>query len=116
MFGCQQVLIKADKDTRAIIEYLCRESNSLYNCSVYYARQIWFKTGKIVTGFDLTKEMKSNPHFRAGYASSMQQTCLNVGESFKSFKQWYDIILASILLISNLLLFPVLFPVPFFQY
>lgn len=87
MFGCQQVLIKADKDTRAIIEYLCRESNSLYNCSVYYARQIWFKTGKIVTGFDLTKEMKSNPHFRAGYASSMQQTCLNVGESFKAFKQ-----------------------------
>lgn len=87
MLGCQQVLIKADKDTKAIIEYLCRESNNLYNCSVYYARQIWFKTGKIVTGFDLTKEMKSNPHFRAGYASSIQQTCLNVGESFKSFKK-----------------------------
>jgi putative transposase len=87
LFGCQQVLIKADKDTTAIIEYLCRESNSLYNCSVYYARQIWFKTGKIVAGFDLTKEMKSNPHFKAGYASSMQQTCLNVGEAFKSFKQ-----------------------------
>ncbi|MFM6437479.1 MAG: RNA-guided endonuclease InsQ/TnpB family protein [Microcystis panniformis] len=87
MFGCQQGLIKADKETRAIIEYLCRESNSLYNCSVYYARQIWFKTGKIVTGFDLTKEMKFNPHFKPGYASSMQQTCLNVGESFKSFKK-----------------------------
>ncbi len=87
MFGCQQVLIKADKNTSAIIEYLCHESNSLYNCCVYYARQIWFKTGLIVTGFDLTKEMKSNPHFQAGYASSMQQTCLNVGESFRSFKQ-----------------------------
>jgi IS605 OrfB family transposase len=87
LFGCQQVLIKADKDTLAIIEYLCRESNNLYNCSVYYARQIWFKTGKIVTGFDLTSYMKSNLHFKAGYASSMQQTCLNVGEAFKSFKQ-----------------------------
>lgn len=87
MFGCQQVLIKADKNTSAIIEYLCHESNSLYNCCVYYSRQIWFKTRKILTGFDLTKKMKSNPHFKAGCASSMQQTCLIVGESFKSFKQ-----------------------------
>ena len=54
---------------------------------MYYARQIWFKTGKIVTGFDLTAEMKTNRHFNAGYASSMQQTCINVGEAFKSFKQ-----------------------------
>lgn len=87
MFGCQQVLIKTDKDTEAIIEYLCRESNNLYNCAVYYARQIWFKTGRIVTGFDLTAEMKTNRHFNAGYASSMQQTCINVGEAFKSFRQ-----------------------------
>ncbi|NES65875.1 MAG: IS200/IS605 family element transposase accessory protein TnpB [Okeania sp. SIO2D1] len=87
VFGCQQELIKCDKETRAIIEYLCYESNSLYNCAVYYARQMWFKTRKIVTGFDLTAEMKTNKHFKAGYASSMQQTCLNVGEAFKSFKK-----------------------------
>lgn len=71
----------------AIIEYLCHESNSLYNCAVYYGCQIWFKTGKIVSGFDLTAELKTNKHFNAGYASAMQQTCLNVGEAFKSFKQ-----------------------------
>lgn len=87
MFGCQQELIKCDKETKAIIQYLCYESNNVYNCSVYYARQIWFKTGKIVSGFDLTAYMKTNKHFNAGYASSMQQTCLNVGESFKSFKK-----------------------------
>lgn len=87
LFGCQQVLIKTDKETQAIIEYLCSESNDLYNCSVYYARQMWFKVGKIVSGFDLTAEMKTNRHFNAGYASSMQQTCLNVGEAFKSFKK-----------------------------
>ena len=87
MFGCQQVLIKSDKDTQAILEYLCSESNDLYNCAVYYARQIWFKTGMIVSGFDLTAEMKTNRHFNAGYASSMQQTCINVGEAFKSFNQ-----------------------------
>jgi putative transposase len=87
LFGCQQILIKTDKDTQSIIEYLCRESNNLYNCAIYYGRQIWFKTKRIVTGFDLTAEMKTNKHFKAGYASSMQQTCLNVGEAFKSFKQ-----------------------------
>ena len=87
MFGCQQVLLHSDNETKAIIEYLCHESNSLYNCSVYYARQIWFKTGKIVSGFDLTAQMKNNKHFHAGYASAMQQTCLSVGEAFKSFKQ-----------------------------
>lgn len=87
MFGCQQVLLHSDNETKAIIEYLCHESNSLYNCSVYYARQIWFKTGKIVSGFDLTAQMKNNKHFNAGYASAMQQTCLSVGEAFKSFKQ-----------------------------
>lgn len=87
MFGCQQVLIKADKDTEAIIEYLCRESNDLYNCSVYYGRQMWFKAKHLVTGYELTAKMKSNRHFNAGYASSMQQTCLNVGEAFTSFKK-----------------------------
>jgi IS605 OrfB family transposase len=87
LFGCQQELIKCDKETKAIIKYLCYESNSLYNCSVYYARQMWLKTGKIVSGFDLTAEMKNNKHFNAGYASAMQQTCLNVGEAFKSFKK-----------------------------
>jgi putative transposase len=87
LFGCQQILIKCDRDTRAIIEYLCFESNTLYNCSVYYGRQIFFKTGKIVSGYDLTAELKNNKHFNAGYASSMQQTCLNAGEAFKSFKK-----------------------------
>jgi putative transposase len=52
MFGCQQVLIKFDSATMHIWEYLCLEANDLYNCTVYYARQIWFKAGKIVTGFD----------------------------------------------------------------
>jgi putative transposase len=87
LFGCQQVLIKTGRDTQAIIEYLCYESNNLYNCAVYYGRQIWFKTHRIVTGFDLAAQMKTNRHFNAGYASSMQHTCLNVGEAFKSFKQ-----------------------------
>jgi putative transposase len=87
MYGCQQILISSSKDTEAILKYICEESNNLYNCSIYYARQIYFKTGKIVSGFDLAVELKYNRHFQAGYASAMQQTCINAGEAFKSFKQ-----------------------------
>jgi putative transposase len=85
-YGCQQILLDNQLEEKPILEYLCLESNNLYNCAVYYARQIWFKTGQVVTGFQLTRELKTNRHFMAGYASAMQQTCLNVGEAFKSFK------------------------------
>jgi putative transposase len=43
MFGCQQVLIKPDKELKAVLEYICKESNKLHNYAVYYARQIYFK-------------------------------------------------------------------------
>ena len=42
MFGCQQVLIKLDKETQAILEYLCSESAKLSNCGIYYSRQLYF--------------------------------------------------------------------------
>jgi len=49
LFGCQQVLIHIDKDTQAIIEYLCSESNKVFNCAVYYARQVYFKAHRYAT-------------------------------------------------------------------
>ena len=85
MYGCQQVLISADKDLRAILEFVCEESNKLRNCGVYYARQLYFKTGKIVSKFDLHSLLKTNPHFQALYASAAQQTLTGVAESFKSY-------------------------------
>jgi putative transposase len=44
MFGCQQLLIKPEKELKAVLEYICKESNKLHNCAVYYARQIYFKS------------------------------------------------------------------------
>jgi len=55
LMGVQQNRISTDKDTKAILEYLCTESNKLNNCAVYYARQIYFKTRKFLTSFDLVK-------------------------------------------------------------
>lgn len=87
MYGCQQVFIHPDKDVQAILEYLCTESNKVYNCATYYARQIWLKTKKIATRAEICSEMVQNPHFGAMYISSSQQTCNAVAEAFKSFKE-----------------------------
>jgi putative transposase len=62
LMGVQQCLISTNKETEAILEYLCSESNKLNNCAVYYARQIWFKTKTFVTAFDLVKAIGSNKH------------------------------------------------------
>ena len=57
LMGVQQVLLSPDKDTKAILEYLCQQSGKLYNSGVYFARQTLFKTGKLLTGkFDLIYE------------------------------------------------------------
>ncbi|WP_208734583.1 hypothetical protein, partial [Corallococcus praedator] len=65
MFGCQQALIKPDKDLQAILEFICGESNKLHNCAVYYARQMYFKARQFVRPFDLINELKRNPHYGA---------------------------------------------------
>lgn len=87
LMGVQQCLITPDKDLKAILEYICSESNKLHNCAVYYARQIWFKTRKFVTGFDLVNELGCNRHFSALPSEAAVQNCLSVGESVKSFSE-----------------------------
>jgi putative transposase len=85
MFGCQQVLINPDKTLKAILEFVCGESAKLSNCGTYYARQLYFKTGKIPSKFDLHKLLKSNLHFQAMYSHVAQQCLTTVAESFKSY-------------------------------
>lgn len=87
MFGCQQVLLKPDSELQAILEFICGEANNLHNCAVYYARQMYFKAGSLVTGVDLINELKRNPHYKALCAQAAQQVCGAVGESVKSFKK-----------------------------
>jgi putative transposase len=84
-YGCQQILINPDKELRAILEFVCEESNKLANCGIYYARQLYFKTGKIPSKIDLHRLMKGNAHFRALYSHVAQQTLTSVAESFKSY-------------------------------
>jgi putative transposase len=86
VFGCQQILLKPDQELKAVLEYICQESNKLHNCAVYYARQIYFKAHVCVRPFDIINELKRNPHYGALCAQAAQQTCGAVGESVTSFK------------------------------
>lgn len=86
MFGCQQIIIRTNKETQSIIEYVCGESNKVFNCAVYYARQIYFKAHRYVSKAELDEALKGNKHFQAMYSQAAQQTCHSVFESFKSFK------------------------------
>jgi hypothetical protein len=47
MFGGQPNIISPDKDLKAVLEFLGSESSKLTNCHIYYARQMYFKAGKI---------------------------------------------------------------------
>jgi putative transposase len=87
LYGCQQVLVHAEQDVKAIIEFICSESNKLLNSAIYYARQILFKARRYITKFELDGEMKSNRHFQSLYSQAAQQACRSVFEAFKSFKQ-----------------------------
>ncbi len=88
--GVQQILLSPDNETKALLEYLCQQSGKLYNCGVYFARQTFFKTGKLLTGkFDLAFEPSVSKTTLAQSLPStpMQQTLMSVAEAFKSFKQ-----------------------------
>jgi putative transposase len=84
-YACQQILLHPDSDTRAILEFICTESNKLANCGIYLARQLYFKTGRIPRKAKLHRLLKWNPHFQAMYSHAAQQTLTAVAESFQSF-------------------------------
>ena len=85
MYGCQQIVISPSKELGAILEFLCGESNKLANCGTYYARQLFFRTGKIPSKFDLHRKLASNSHFGAMHSQAAQQCLTTVAESFKSY-------------------------------
>lgn len=92
--GVQQMLLHLDKETKAILQYLCEQSGKLYNNGVYFARQTFFKTNKLLTGkFDLAYEPSVAKSLVAQSLPSTpaQQTLLSVTEAFKSYKGLRDL-------------------------
>jgi putative transposase len=92
--GVQQVLLAPDQETKPILDYLCEQSGKLYNNGVYFSRQTFFKTGKLLTGkFDLIYEPSVGKTLVAQSLPSTpaQQTLTSVTEAFKSFKGLRDL-------------------------
>lgn len=87
LIGTQQNQIYCDAETKAILTYLCEQSNSLYNCGVYWARQIFFKTNRIVSKYDPIYAVGKNIHAKAMPSVAAQQTLLSVSEAFRSFRE-----------------------------
>jgi putative transposase len=92
--GVQQVLLHPDPQTEAILRYLCEQSGKLYNNGIYFARQTFFKTGRLLTGkFDLDFEptVAKTMVARSLPSTPAQQTLRSVIEAFKSFKGLRDL-------------------------
>ncbi|MGL5061409.1 MAG: RNA-guided endonuclease InsQ/TnpB family protein [Microcoleus sp.] len=92
--GVQQVLLSPDPETKAVLQYLCEQSGKLYNNGVYFSRQTFFKTGKMLAGkFDLIYEASVGKSLVAQslHSSPAQQTLMSVTEAFKSFKGLRDL-------------------------
>lgn len=87
MYGCQQVLIHADDNIKAILEFICSEANKLANCGIYYCRQMFFKAHHYVTKYELDSVLKNNPHFKAMRSACAQQVLHGVVESFSSYQR-----------------------------
>ncbi len=84
-YGCQQNLVSNQDVTEEttlfdVLEFICSEANKLTNCGIYYARQLYFKTGKLINKFSLDAQYKDNLHYKALFSQSAQQTLLSVFE------------------------------------
>lgn len=91
IFAAQINKLPDNKELSAVLEYLCSESNKLYNCTTYLARQIYFKTGKYANKFWLATQLKTNPHMKALYSSAAQQTCFSAGEAIAGYKKLFKL-------------------------
>ena len=92
--GVQQMLLHPDKETKAILQYLCEQSGKLYNTGIYFARQTFFKTERLLTGkFDLVYEPSVGRGIIAQSLPSTpaQQTLISVAEAFKSYSCLRDL-------------------------
>ena len=94
IYGCQQDILKLDSFEQRVVEYLCRQANSLTNCAIYALKRAARQSGQIdYNYYDLDKHLKQNRHYKCLFSQVAQQTLISVCESFKSHYEvmqlWY---------------------------
>ena len=68
MYSCQQVLVGKNPELIAILTFLCEQSHKLTNMGIYYGQQLFFKSHKTLSKFDLEKLYKKNNHYKVLYS------------------------------------------------
>jgi putative transposase len=85
IYGCQQDKLKLDCFEQRVIEFLCRQANSLTNCAIYALKRSSRQSGQVdYNYYDLDKHLKQNKHYKCLFSQVAQQTLMSVCESFKS--------------------------------
>lgn len=71
---------------------VCFKSKNLYNYANYLIRQEFINNNKIISAFDLNKQLKNEDVFRSLPAKTSQQIIIQLGKNWKSFfksiKDW----------------------------
>lgn len=94
--GTQQMLLDVDQSDLAIIQYLCEQSGKLYNTGTYFARQVFFKTNRLLSKFDLDYEptVAKTQLARSLPSTPAQQTLRSVTEAVASYRElrklWFE--------------------------
>lgn len=102
MFNCQQNLLSPTFQEKAVLTFICQQSNSLYNVALYEVRQRFFQSshwmtdnegkqwrrgGKLVSYAFLCKKFKKNKNYRNLYSQAAQQTLKSLSEAIESYRQ-----------------------------
>lgn len=76
-YGCQQDKLKLDRFEQRVIEYLCRQANSLSNCAIYALKRSSRQANQVdYNYYDLDKHLKQNRHYKCLF-SQVAQTCFD---------------------------------------
>lgn len=85
--GVQQNLLSPTDIDLAVLEYVCRESNNLYNSTMFEARKVFFECGKLLTKVDCQNRLKENKHFQAISNRAAQGVTHQVGDAISAYKE-----------------------------
>lgn len=64
---------------------VCFKSKNLYNYANYLIRQEYISSGKVITAFDLNKQLKNEDVFRELPSKTSQQIIIKLGQNWSSF-------------------------------
>ena len=104
MFACQQNLLHLNKLEKAVVAFICQQSDSLYNSALYEVRQQYLKSSQTTIDDEcivrrsqghLAKysfwchTLKNNKNYKSLFAQAAQQTLKSLVKYLKSYKAFW---------------------------